>query len=321
MSSPKITVLLNWAATPYHAPLYLAQKLGYFQDEGIRVALLEPADPSDVTELIGSGKVDLGCKAMIHTIAAKARGYNVTSIGTLLDEPLTGVVYLKGSSGITTDFQSLKGKNIGYVGEFGKVIIDELCAHFGMTPADYNAVRVGMNVTDSIKRGVIHAGVGLENVQCVELEHWSEAEGRARDDVGLLRIDELAQLGCCCFCSVLYIGNDTFIQQNPEKVRAFMKAIKRATDYILTDPTKAYNIYCEMKPHLASPVNRDIFTRSLVYFSKDLKNVQRDWNKVTNYAKRLKIVSEDFVQNQTNEYLEWFVLDGSIEAILSGHCG
>lgn len=51
---------------------------------------------------------------------AKARNFPVTSIGSLLDEPFTGVIYLKGS-GITEDFRSLKGKRIGYVGEFGKV--------------------------------------------------------------------------------------------------------------------------------------------------------------------------------------------------------
>jgi pyrimidine precursor biosynthesis enzyme len=62
----------------------------------------------------------MGFKAMIHTLAAKARGFPVTSIGSLLDEPFTGVVYLK-DSGITTDFKSLYGKRIGYVGEFGKV--------------------------------------------------------------------------------------------------------------------------------------------------------------------------------------------------------
>ena len=76
-------------ATPYHAPVYLAEKRGYFADEGIKVALLEPNDPSgrfrllgrglymisvadamsDVTEIIGSGNVDMGFKAMIHTLA------------------------------------------------------------------------------------------------------------------------------------------------------------------------------------------------------------------------------------------------------------
>ena len=51
---------------------------------------------------------------------AKARNFPVISIGSLLDEPFTGVVYVK-DSGITADFRSLKGKRIGYVGEFGKV--------------------------------------------------------------------------------------------------------------------------------------------------------------------------------------------------------
>lgn len=197
----KITVLLNWKATPYHLPLFLASKLGYFTEEGIKVAILEPNDPSDVTEIIGSGRIDLGLKAMIHTIAGKARGYSIKSIGTLLDEPFTGVIHLSHKSGIT-DFKSLRGKRIGYVGEFGKIQLDELTSHFGMTPKDYDAVRVGMNVTDAIIRGEIDAGIGIENVQQVELEEWSVQQGRSRDDVKMLRIDELAELGCCCFCSV-----------------------------------------------------------------------------------------------------------------------
>ncbi|KAG8631863.1 hypothetical protein KVT40_001003 [Elsinoe batatas] len=255
-------------ATPYHAPVYLAQLLGYFADE-----------------------------------ALPSRGFPVTSIGSLLDEPFTGVVYLK-SSGITPDFTTLRGKRIGYVGEFGKIQIDELTRHYGMEPTDYTAVRCGMNVTKAIIEGTVDAGIGLENVQMVELEEWLASQGRPRDDVQMLRIDELAELGCCCFCSILYIANDAFIAANPDKVAKFMKAVKRATADVLADPKGMYEVYIDIKPEMAGAVNRKIFERSFAYCSRDLKNVKRDWEKVTKYGKRLGVLPEGYEPNYTNEFLQ-----------------
>ncbi|OAA59192.1 NMT1/THI5-like protein [Niveomyces insectorum RCEF 264] len=296
--------IVSQRATPYHAPLFLAQAKGYFKDEGIKVAILEPNDPSDVTEIIGSGKIDLGFKAMIHTLAAKARGFPVVSVASLLDEPFTGVLYLK-SSGITTDFRSLKGKRIGYVGEFGKIQIDELTRHYGMTPDDYTAIRCGMDVSKAIIEGHVDAGIGLENVQMVELEAWLESQGRPRSDVQMLRIDELAELGCCCFCSILYIGHEKFVAENPDKVRAFLRAVKRATDYVLATPEAAWREYADYKPAMATELNRKMFERSFAYFSRDLKNVARDWAKVTAYGKRLGVLDAAFKPNYTNEHLAW----------------
>ena len=278
----------------------------------------------DVTEIIGSGRVDLGFKAMIHTLAvsvsqsgenamskrltilaqAKARNFPVLSIGSLLDEPFTGVVYLK-DSGITTDFRSLKGKRIGYVGEFGKIQIDELTSHYGMSPDDYTAVRCGMNVSKAIIKGEIDAGIGLENVQMVELAEWLLSQGRPATDVQMLRIDELAELGCCCFCSILYIGNENFIRNNPDKVRAFLRAVKKATDFVITKPEEAWAEYVDFKPVMGTPLNRKMFERSFAYFSHDLKNVQRDWAKVTKYGKRLGVLDPSFEPNYTNKFLEW----------------
>ena len=37
--------------------------MGYYKEEGIEVAILAPSDPSDVTEMIGSLKIDMGAKA------------------------------------------------------------------------------------------------------------------------------------------------------------------------------------------------------------------------------------------------------------------
>ena len=77
---------------------------------------------------------------------------------------------------------------------------------------------------------------------------------------------------------------------------------------MIANPAAAYAKYVEMKPHLNSDINRKIFQRSFRYFSRDLKNVDRDWNKVTNYCKRLNIVDGNFEQNQTNEFLSWPLL-------------
>ncbi|CAI5756247.1 unnamed protein product [Candida verbasci] len=304
MTTQKITFLLNWETTPYHIPIYVAQQRGYFKEQGLDIAILEPSNPSDVTELIGSGKVDMGLKAMVHTLAAKARGYPVTSIGSLLDEPFTGVVYLEGS-GISTDFQSLKGKRIGYVGEFGKIQIDELTKYYNMSPNDYTAVRCGMNVAKYILDGIIDCGIGIECIQQVELEEALKSQGKDPNDAKMLRIDKLAELGCCCFCTILYIANDKFIQENPKKVKRFMIAIKKATDYILASPIEAWGEFCNFKSQMGSELNTKKFQRCFAYFSESLYNVHRDWNKVNNYGKRLEILPKDYKPNYTNEFLSW----------------
>ncbi|KMU80900.1 thiamine biosynthesis protein [Coccidioides immitis RMSCC 3703] len=84
-----------------------------------------------------------------------------------------------------------------------------------------------------------------------------------------------------------------------------MRAVKKATDYVLANPAAAYEEYIDMKPIMATPVNRKIFERSYAYFSRDLKNVARDWEKVTNYGKRLEILDAGFKPNYTNEFLTW----------------
>ena len=192
----RVTLLLNWYTNPYHTPILVAQQLGFYLQEDIKLAILEPTDPSDVTELVGLGTVDFGVKAMIHTVAARAKGYPVTSIGTLLDEPPTGLIALK-SSGINS-FHDIVGKRVGYIGEFGKKIIDDLARLAGIEPTSYQTIRIGMNVTDAICRGIIDTGIGFINFQHVELEHL-------RGETVFLRIDQLAGLGCCCFCSIQFI--------------------------------------------------------------------------------------------------------------------
>lgn len=277
----KTTLLLNWYANPYHTPIFAALAAGFYEQEGIKLAVLEPVDPADVTEIIGRGKVDFGLKAMIHTIAAIAKGYDVKSIGTLLDEPPTGLIALK-SSGIQK-FQDIVGKRVGYIGEFGKKIIDNLALHAGIEPSSYQCVKVGMNITDAICRNLIDCGIGFINFQKVELESL-------KGEVVFLRIDQLAGLGCCCFCSIQFITAHI----DPDLTAAFLRATLRGASLTTESPEEAFDLLCHVKPNLRTDMYRKIFLRTLPFFSRNLSNVERDWAKVGKYTKHLEIVEPQF---------------------------
>jgi ABC-type nitrate/sulfonate/bicarbonate transport system substrate-binding protein len=291
----RVTLLLNWYANPYHTPVFVAEQLGFYAQEHITLAILEPADPSDVTELVGLGTVDFGVKAMIHTIAAKAKGYPVTSIGTLLDEPPTGLIALK-SSGITS-FQDIVGKRVGYIGEFGKKIIDDLATLAGIAPDSYQTLRIGMNVTDAICRDIIDTGIGFINFQRIELE-------QRQGETVFLRLDQLAGLGCCCFCSIQFIVPEHTLKQ-PELVRGFLKATQRGAAYTTEHPEEAYELLCQAKPQLRTPMYQKIFFHTLPFFSRSLHHIERDWNKVGCYTRHLNIIDKkfDIAQCYINDFL------------------
>jgi ABC-type nitrate/sulfonate/bicarbonate transport system substrate-binding protein len=285
VKNTRTTLLLNWYGNPYHTPIFAAKALGFYEDEKIQLAILEPTDPSDVTEIVGLKKVHIGVKAMIHTAAARAKGFDVTSIGTLLDEPPTGLIALK-SSGIQS-FKDIVGKRVGYIGEFGKKIIDDLAKLAGIDVNSYQTVKIGMNVTDALCRNIIDAGIGFSNFQKVELEHL-------RGEVTFLRLDQLAGLGCCCFCSIQYIVPDDMMLNSPETIKGFLNATQRGASYTTENPDEAFELLCQAKPQLRSELYKKIFIRTLPYFSRSMQNVSRDWNKVGLYMKHLGLIKDDF---------------------------
>jgi pyrimidine precursor biosynthesis enzyme len=297
----RIPFLLNWYANPYHAPIFVAKEMGYFEQEGdINLAILEPTDPSDVTELVGTGRADLGLKAMIHTIAGRVRGFPLKAIGMLLDEPPTGILYsYSNKSGnnhetaIISNIQDLKGKRIGYVGEFGKYILNDLLKRNAINPSDVHAVRVGMKVPDALARGTIDAGIGLGNCQLIEIENMYNGSNGAT--TGFLKFDESIGIHCC-FCSVLYIANETFLKEKPELAQGFMQAVKKSTDFIHQKPDQALEILCNALPRLKKDerTNRKIFYASLPYISKELVTKEKDWYEVKEYMESLKLVDASF---------------------------
>jgi len=314
-NTEKTTFLLNWYANPYHTPIYVAKEQGWLKEEGIDLAILEATDPSDVTEIVGDGAIGLGLKAMIHILAAKDKGIDLKSFGTLLDEPPTGLIHKKSAN--INKFSDIQGKKVGYIGHFGKVMIDDLAKQAGIPLDSFETVRVGMNVTAAILRGDIDTGVGFTNFQRIELEELSA------EDAGMLRIDELNDLGCCCFCSVQYVANGDYFEKNPEKISGFMRAMRRATDFTIEHPDAAWKIMTRANPRLDNNLYAKIYQRTLPYFSRDLLNVDRDWEKVGQFCKHLGVLETDFDQHSvwTNEHVPEANTSPEVQPVTPGGIG
>lgn len=290
-----VPFLLNWYLNPYHTPLAVAKVLGFFREYDIDLALLEPTDPSDVTKIVGNGQIPLGLKAMVHCFAARARGFPIQSIGTLLDEPPTGIIAPLQKN--IRQLADIVGKRIGYVGEFGKIMIDQLLQAAGLPNDSYEAVRVGMDAAHAILTDQVDAAIGIASFQQIELT-------KAGIDCHLLRIDELAHLGCCCFCSIQLISHGSFLSEQPSLLQNFLQALSQGMKITRENPDYAWECLLKIKPRLNTETYQQIFYQCLPFFSKDLRNNERDWDKVGHYAQKLNITSAPMVATHcyTNQF-------------------
>lgn len=55
----EITFVLDWTPNTNHTGLYVAQKLGYFKDAGLKVKIVQPPEDG-VYSLVASGKAQFG---------------------------------------------------------------------------------------------------------------------------------------------------------------------------------------------------------------------------------------------------------------------
>src|ERR1700712_3273716 len=54
-----LSLTLDFYPNPDHAGIYMAQKLGYFEEAGLDVSIAAPADPSAPLKLVAAGRSDL----------------------------------------------------------------------------------------------------------------------------------------------------------------------------------------------------------------------------------------------------------------------
>ena len=250
-----LTVMLDWFVNPDHAPLIVAQQKGYFDEAGLEVEFIAPADPNDPPKLVAAGKADIAVSYQPQLHLHVAQGLPLIRIGTLIATPLNSLVVL--ADGPIGSIGDLKGAKIGYsVGGFETALLGAMLERHGLTLDDVELINVNFSLSPSLIAGQTDAVIGaFRNFELNQMDLVGRP-GRAFyvEEQGVPAYDEL----------ILVAHRDAL--ERPE-LRAFLDALERGVQFLLNHPDEAWNLFIGAYPDLDDELDARAWRDTLPRFA------------------------------------------------------
>lgn len=255
LAADRLTVMLDWFINPDHAPLFVALERGYFADEGLEVAFVEPADPNDPPKLVAAGRADVAVTYQPQLHLQVAQGLPLRRIATLVATPLNSLVVL--ADGPIATIADLKGGKIGYsVGGFEDALLQRMLERHGLSLDDVSLVNVNFSLSPSLVSGQVDAVIGaFRNFELNQMDILGHP-GRAFfvEEHGVPAYDEL----------ILVAHEDRL---DDARLGRFVAALERGVQYLVNHPDESWALFIEGRPELDDELNRRAWADTLARFA------------------------------------------------------
>jgi putative hydroxymethylpyrimidine transport system substrate-binding protein len=234
------SLTLDFYPNPDHAGIYMAQKLGYFEEAGLDVSIDAPSDPAAPVKQVAAGHTDLAISYEPEVALAREQGLDVVAIAALVDRPLTSLIWLK-QSGIK-GVGDLKGKTIATAGiPYQDAFLKTILARANRTPDDVKSVNVGFGLLPALVGGSAQAMLGgYSNVEGVDLRERGKAPV----------VTPVDKLGVPTYDELVFVADRGRLEEDPEKFRLFLAALQRGTEAAVENPGAATKAITEANPDL-----------------------------------------------------------------------
>src|SRR5213082_1146924 len=80
LEQPKVTIAVGGKTLFYYLPLTIAERLGYFKDEGLSVEIIDFPGGAKALEAMVGGSADVVSGAYEHTISMQAKGIAIEEL-------------------------------------------------------------------------------------------------------------------------------------------------------------------------------------------------------------------------------------------------
>ena len=233
----KITFCLDWTPNTNHTGIYAAQALGYFEEAGLDVSIVQPPENGAVL-MCAAGQAEFAVDAQ-DTMAASLdldEPLGVTAVAAMIQHNTSGILSRAGD-GITSP-KGLAGKTystwespiemamIKYCMEQEGASFDDLT----LIPNDITdePAALAAHQTDAVWVFYGWSGVNSE-VEGVDCDYWNFSDIAPELD----------------YYTPVLLANNEFLEKDPETAKAFLDAARRGYEYAIENPKEAADMLIE----------------------------------------------------------------------------
>ncbi|HXS51095.1 MAG TPA: ABC transporter substrate-binding protein [Usitatibacter sp.] len=226
-----ITIAVGGKSLFYYLPLSVAERKGYFKDEGLEVEIPDfPGGAKALQALVG-GSADLVSGAYEHTINMAAKHQPIEAVVLQLHYNAIELLMPDERAAKYRDGRDLKGLKIGVTapGSSTNMFVDLLLVKAGLEPSDVSIVGVGAGAgaVAAMEKGEIDALANLDPV-ITQLE----ATGKFRSVVDTRTEKGMEEVYGKEYMAAVIYTTDEFVKKYPNTVQAVVNAMVRADRWI-----------------------------------------------------------------------------------------
>jgi len=254
-AADKMSLILDWFINPDHGPIILAEELGYFAEQNLEVEVVAPADPADPPKLVAAGQADMAVSYQPQLHLQVHEGLPLKRVGTLVATPLNCLLVLQ--DGPIKSIADLKGKKVGFsVAGVEEALLGAILKPHNLGMNDIELVNVNWSLSPSLMSKQVDAVIGaFRNFELNQMD-IEGVKGRCfyLEEEGLPPYDEL-----------IYVAHSERMDVN--KVKRFLAATEKATQYIVNHPKKSWEIFAATSKELQDELNKRAWIDTLPRFA------------------------------------------------------
>ena len=296
----EVTVVLDYVPNTNHTGFYVARDMGYFEEQGLKVNIIEPGD-NDSTTLCAVGKAEFAVSYQENVTYARTASdpLPIRAIATIIQHNTSGFI-AAADAGIQSP-KDFEGKvYAGWQAPSEEAVLKAVMKAYD---ADFDQLTM-VGATGS---GIESMTNGID-IQW-EFEGWAVINDRMNGhDITYLPVKDLdVRLD---YYTPVIITNEDMLNNDPETVQAFMTAVKQGYEYAIENPAEAAEILYQVIPEydMEFLLESQTFLSAQYSLDSDTWGLMKDevWDNYTEFMYEYGLIDHTIAADEmyTNEFIK-----------------